>query len=60
MIHKSCLRLNGGIGLWNSWHFDFLEIIIFAEDKRSGEGKGGKYNGEGKIVATGRGGNRRL
>ena len=28
---------------------------FFAEEKKNGEGKGGKYHGEGKIVARRRG-----
>ena len=31
------------------------ENTIFAEKKKNGEGKGGKYHGEGKIVAIRRG-----
>ena len=27
------------------------ENTFFAEEKKNGEGKGGKYHGEGKIVA---------
>ena len=31
------------------------ENTFFAEERKNGEGKGGKYHGEGKIVARRRG-----